>query len=222
VTRNLLFSRPRRSASPPPAVTSHDGPSRVTRREMSDLLNSLRTALPNDGGQVNIGVISAFPGEGVSTVAQSIARAAADTPREHVLLCAMQAPTSGNVERPPFLFMETFADEHEPQLSYGEVQADALAHAADGQAGEGRAIMRALTRSFTTVVVDLPPTSVTSVGPMVSRILDGVILVIEAERARAHALRSARKNIEKYGGRILGVVLNKRRYHIPEQIYRLL
>jgi hypothetical protein len=55
-----------------------------------------------------------------------------------------------------------------------------------------------------------------------SRKVSGVLLVVEAEKTRAPLIEQARRVIETGGGRVLGVILNKRKHHIPGWIYRLL
>jgi len=52
--------------------------------------------------------------------------------------------------------------------------------------------------------------------------MDGVILVVEAEKTRWEVAQKAKEELEKAGARILGVVLNKRKYYIPRYIYRRL
>ena len=52
--------------------------------------------------------------------------------------------------------------------------------------------------------------------------LDGVILVIQAEKTRWEVGMSARQRMEASNARVLGVVLNKRRYYIPEWLYKRL
>ncbi|MBW4028587.1 MAG: CpsD/CapB family tyrosine-protein kinase [Acidobacteria bacterium] len=59
---------------------------------------------------------------------------------------------------------------------------------------------------------------VLSVAPFV----DGVILVVEANRTRREQLSHAERTIEAAQGQILGHVLNKRTYPIPDWIYRRL
>ena len=49
--------------------------------------------------------------------------------------------------------------------------------------------------------------------------MDGVVLVLEAEKTRWQVADKARESIENHGGKVLGVVLNKRRYYIPDFIY---
>ena len=52
--------------------------------------------------------------------------------------------------------------------------------------------------------------------------MDGIILVVEAERTRREVILKAKEILQKEGNPIVGVVLNKRRYHIPGFIYRRL
>ena len=51
-------------------------------------------------------------------------------------------------------------------------------------------------------------------------LFDAVVLVAEAGATRRESLGEARKRIELGRGRVLGVVLNKRRYPVPRFLYR--
>ena len=50
--------------------------------------------------------------------------------------------------------------------------------------------------------------------------MDGVILVVEAEKTRWEVAENARKSIKGGNRKVLGVPLNKREYHIPSWLYR--
>lgn len=52
--------------------------------------------------------------------------------------------------------------------------------------------------------------------------VDGVVLVVEAENTRWPIAAAARDKIIKSGGNLLGIVLNKRRFHIPRFIHKRL
>lgn len=52
--------------------------------------------------------------------------------------------------------------------------------------------------------------------------LDGLTLVLEAEKTNKEAAKLAQKILSSSNVRQLGAVLNKKRYFIPEKIYRLL
>ncbi len=49
---------------------------------------------------------------------------------------------------------------------------------------------------------------------------DAVMLVVACEQTKWEVVQMVQEKIEKAGGKILGVVLNKRRFYIPDSIYR--
>lgn len=53
------------------------------------------------------------------------------------------------------------------------------------------------------------------------RHVDGTVLVVEAERTRRQEAEALKKKIKEHECTILGVVLNKRKYHIPTFLYRI-
>ena len=73
---------------------------------------------------------------------------------------------------------------------------------------------------FSYVVVDAPPLSSHPETLLLSRKADGVILVIESEKTRKQSALWAKKQIETAGGKLLGVVLNKRKHRIPNWLYK--
>ncbi len=52
--------------------------------------------------------------------------------------------------------------------------------------------------------------------------VDGVILVITFDKTRRQVALRAKKELEDAGANILGVVINRRKYYIPDWIYRRL
>jgi capsular exopolysaccharide synthesis family protein len=52
--------------------------------------------------------------------------------------------------------------------------------------------------------------------------VDGVILVITYDKTRRQVALRAKKDLEDAGANILGVVINRRKYYIPDWIYRRL
>lgn len=55
-----------------------------------------------------------------------------------------------------------------------------------------------------------------------ARVVDGVVLIAQSEKSRLPVLERAKKEIELSGGNLLGVLLNKKIYHIPNILYRWL
>ena len=81
-------------------------------------------------------------------------------------------------------------------------------------------LLNEMKRRFDLVLIDSSPATQSPDSLAFSRCVDGVVLVVEAEKTRRQVAEMVKGKIEKSGGTVLGVVLNKRRYHIPESIYR--
>ncbi|HEY0837991.1 MAG TPA: hypothetical protein VGE72_29010 [Azospirillum sp.] len=79
-----------------------------------------------------------------------------------------------------------------------------------------------LRAGFGLVVVDAPASSGVFDGILLAGHMDGVVLVVEAEETRTPVAAHLRDELEEAGASILGVVLNKRRFHIPQLFYRWL
>jgi protein-tyrosine kinase len=72
---------------------------------------------------------------------------------------------------------------------------------------------------FDWVILDGPPVTVYSDVAILAPLVDGIVLVVQAERTRWEVVSQAKRTIEESGGRILGAVLNRQRYHIPPALY---
>jgi Mrp family chromosome partitioning ATPase len=65
------------------------------------------------------------------------------------------------------------------------------------------------------IVIDAPAQERNLDGVMVSPVADSVVLVVEAERTAAPEVMRPREKIERHGGHIEGVVLNRSRRRLP-------
>jgi capsular exopolysaccharide synthesis family protein len=77
-----------------------------------------------------------------------------------------------------------------------------------------------LKQRFDLILIDSPPATTSTDSFAISAKVDGVVLVVEAEKTRWPVAESVRDRIKRSGGNILGIILNKRRYYIPEFIYK--
>jgi Mrp family chromosome partitioning ATPase len=200
------------------------------------LVRRIRASIDgSDGAARAIGVTSCSRGAGVSTVAGNLAIAEAIASPDETLL------VDANLARPSL--QRRFGVPLAPGLVNvlcGESAADCLqpspvsnlrlltAGSSDCQAKPGyrhsemEELLRVFRGEFPTVVVDLPAvTGSSGCSPLVGA-LDGVILVIEAERTDSRSALYARQRLLELNANILGVVLNKRRMHIPGWLYRIL
>ena len=198
------------------------------------LLRSLSTVGTAESPITTLGVTSCYPGEGVSTVAVQLSVAAAATGMR-VLLVDL------NWKRPTI--HETFGVARGPGLS--EALASEGRQAPPVQASEipnlslltvGNFVgdfnlvvsletMAGLIRSlqdYDLVVFDLCESVEAGPSLSLSSLLEGVLLVIEAERVRWEVALRVKELLVRSGVNVLGAVLNKRRQRIPRWLYRTL
>lgn len=199
----------------------------VSDEEMISLLRTLQASGP-DKPRWTLGIISTLPGEGVSTIARGLARIVAKNPKAKVLIC--NVPTDSDTRRADFNRYNTSADYHPGQLDFTWLPGGQVAVGTFGEPGYMHTIasdfaavtsmVNRLSSSFELVILDLPPVSKSVIGPAMSKALDGVVMVVEAERTRSLSVRATQKTIQVHGGTVLGVVLNKRRSHLPKFLSR--
>ena len=67
--------------------------------------------------------------------------------------------------------------------------------------------------------MDSPPVNVYSDAISLGQSADGVVLVVSANSTRKEAARKAKESLEMAGVCLLGAVMNKRTYPIPQVIY---
>jgi protein-tyrosine kinase len=75
---------------------------------------------------------------------------------------------------------------------------------------------------FDYIILDGPPVPIFSEARVLCTKVDGVVMVIEAGKTREQVAVRAKKDLEEAGGKVLGVVLNKRKFQIPRWIYNRL
>jgi len=80
----------------------------------------------------------------------------------------------------------------------------------------------AAKEKFDLVLIDSAPASASPDGISLSRHVDGVVLVLEADKTRKPVAENLKNRILENGGNLLGMVFNNRRFHIPESVYKRL
>jgi Mrp family chromosome partitioning ATPase len=76
-----------------------------------------------------------------------------------------------------------------------------------------------LRREFDFVIVDAPPMTRYGDAIALGQLSDGVVLVLEANSTRRETAFAAAESLRSSGIKIIGAVLNKRTFPIPEGIY---
>ncbi|MFC5864163.1 CpsD/CapB family tyrosine-protein kinase [Acidicapsa dinghuensis] len=77
-----------------------------------------------------------------------------------------------------------------------------------------------LRQQFDFVVIDAPPLTHYSDAVAIAKHTDGLVLVLEANSTRKEAATAITQTLRSADIPILGAVLNKRTFPIPEQLYR--
>ena len=165
-------------------------------------------------------------GEGATTVAIGLATALAKERESRVLL------VEANLRTPCFSAVLPLTTEAGlVDFAAGRAAPEALATRLEGlnfsviAAGvvPGRpidlevldALVARLRSQFDFIVIDGPPVNRYADASVMATKVDGVILVVEADSTPVVEAEAAKRQLDKVGARILGVVLNRRRSYIP-------
>ncbi len=81
-------------------------------------------------------------------------------------------------------------------------------------------LFRKARELFEHVIIDAPSISQHPESLLLMRKADGVILVVESEKTRKQSAFWTKQQIEKAGASLLGVILNRRKYRVPNWLYR--
>jgi len=79
-----------------------------------------------------------------------------------------------------------------------------------------------LRSQFEYVLIDCPSLRTSGDALGVASLVDGVFLVVEANRTQTNQILHTERQIEAAGGIIRGHILNKRKYFVPQWLYRRL
>ena len=80
----------------------------------------------------------------------------------------------------------------------------------------------ALRVSFDNILIDCSSLTISADAAVLASSVDGIVVVVEAGRARRGEILNAQRTVKLAGGNFFGFVLNKRRYPVPEWLYKRL
>lgn len=86
----------------------------------------------------------------------------------------------------------------------------------------GLGAVDALRVSFDNILIDCGSLKDSTDAAMLGASVDGVVIVVNAGESRRDEILNSQRMIETAGGKFLGFVLNKRRYPVPEWLYKRL
>jgi len=175
-------------------------------------------------------LIAANSGEGTSSLARDLALVAARTPGVRVLLLDLAPPGNGQITALRAEFdiaisatrplIAPPAEVLVHQMAFGDLHvSETFQPPAAGLSG-WVSQFPTLRTSYDLVLIDSPSTEQSYDGIMLAPDIDTSLLVVAAEKTRSEAAQTLRDRITDVGGLVGGVVLNKRRFHIPGFIDR--
>jgi Mrp family chromosome partitioning ATPase len=176
----------------------------------------------------SVGVTSCTAGSGVSTVASNLAMATASITDEPVLLLDMSVCRPGRPARFSALAdvgpdgtlasdahpCECVTPSHVPNLSLLTAFSEDDSQTLGMDTGKLSELLQSLEKEFGFIVVDLPPVE-SSLCFVAAGLLNGVLLVMEAERTRSGIANRAKQRLIDARASVLGVILNKHPQHLP-------
>ncbi len=188
------------------------------------ILQSLFQRSPAQGFSPSFAFTSANSGEGVSYVVESLARQLSMNPANSVLIVSVQALATytGNLGD---LAAHCLAVNHTQIYRLEHSSSDSGTAAISSWQTDVRyrqACLQQLRRHFTYVLMDCPSPKKNGDLFSVASLVDGVVIVVEANRTTKAHIRTLERTIELVQGKIAGFVLNKRQYLVPDWIYNRL
>jgi capsular exopolysaccharide synthesis family protein len=183
-------------------------------------------SIPVPSGLHTILLTSPCHGEGTTTVALGLATALAKERDARVLL------VEGNFRSPSFSGVLPLTSEvGVSDFAAGRATPEALATrleqlnlsviAAGASARPDTSVeivdvlVGRLQSQFDFIIIDGSPVNSYADASVLATKVDGVILVVEADRTPVSEAEAAKRQLDRVGARILGLVLNRRRSYIP-------
>ncbi|TKJ41543.1 hypothetical protein CEE37_02980 [candidate division LCP-89 bacterium B3_LCP] len=83
-----------------------------------------------------------------------------------------------------------------------------------------KGILEESSRRFQVVIIDSAPTTQYAETIALAKQVEAIVLVVRSGVTRWEVVLSAKKQLRRVNSRLLGVVLNQRKFYIPEWIYR--
>jgi len=202
----------------------------VIEQQMESLFATLLQLIDKHKSLV-VHLVAATPGEGVSTLARTLAVTAGQRSWCKVALLELVAEegSSRGTASDGATLLEQFADDGTADFEQISIAGAALSIGRLSDTGAARPRLDTLREfyawaraRFTLVIVDCPPIMRAPDSAVLCSLADGTILVVEADRTRVPVVQRASETLAAGGAKILGVVLNKREDLIPSFLYRFI
>lgn len=235
-TYEILDAASRLETVPSGVVAGCSSANSESRNNAIKLFQQIEASFPKDDKRI-VQFIGSKRGEGVSRIVFELAKVTAEQLGKSVLLLydgRFQSPLSSLPSHQTTPILDGFARiDFSSEALVCRVSSAPL-FVADFSAKPSIALAQTFTSSrmptilgqlrkqFDLVLIDSPSLEVCADGLVIAPRVDGVVLVVEAERTPAPVARKAKESIIQCGGNLLGIVFNRKRYYIPDWLYRRL
>ncbi|CAN5532399.1 hypothetical protein BH10ACI2_BH10ACI2_07070 [soil metagenome] len=184
---------------------------------------------PNNVNSQVIAFTSAVSGEGVSYVTESFATDLAGRTKKMTVITDVDTLKKVDIfhyqQLPRYCcktdipFLHVLKSDGDQLDGFEQNQALSLS-AAGSELDQGISNLQTLRHMFDYVLVDCPSIKESGDAAYFASAVDGVVLVVSSQNTRKEQVRNALNTIEMAEANVLGCVLNKRCYPIPNWIYR--
>jgi Mrp family chromosome partitioning ATPase len=191
-------------------------------RYYSELIAAAFQLAPGERSKV-VAFTSATPSAGVSFVTSSLASEIADDAHGRVLLISFGVLDALRIV--PVARIQTIFETHRSGKVAVLTDKSSLALLNHSNAVEERSIatvVQLLRAEFAQIIVDVPSFATSEDALRCAGAVDSVVVVVDAGTRRTESIRIACRRLASAGGRVAGLVCNKRRYAIPDWLYKRL
>ncbi|GFO64864.1 hypothetical protein M1B72_04865 [Geomonas paludis] len=170
-------------------------------------------------------LISSHLGEGVSSVAQRFASVSSTLLDKKVLLVKLLecvVATDNNLPA-QLKWQEVLSDNQGSDFSVqkrgGVTEVCVLFDLCSKQLKEDPNVLSKTKSMYDIIIFDMPSVAAQPHGVELTRYADIVVIILESEKTKLFALQSLKEKITHNSDAFVGVVLNKRCFHIPDRLY---
>jgi len=203
--------------------------------ELLALAQNIAARLPNPDQNV-IQFIGSQAGEGTSTLIREFALVVAAKSNKPVLLVEAdfknpsQNQAFGIEAKPPLDFVlkegkaldGVISQVEQSNLFLATLSSHFFRSLTQRSSFHSSDMWRVARNKFSLILIDSSPVNDSSDGLAICESVNGVILVLAAEKTRSIVAQNVKKQILKREGNLLGIVYTKRKFHIPQTIYKFL
>ena len=203
--------------------------------ELLALAQTIAVCLPTPGQNV-IQFIGSQAGEGTSTLIREFALTVAQPSCKPVLLIEAdsnqpsQAQAFAMGAKPPLDYVlregkpldGVISQIEQSNLFLANLSSNFFRSLTDRSFFHSTDMWEAVRNQFSLILIDSLPVNASADGLAICEFVNGVVLVIAAEKTRSVVAQNVKREILRRAGNLLGIVFTKRKFHIPKSIHKRL